>query len=165
MATSSAGGRGYLHLSELSPAELIGMAGALVLLASLWLPWFTTSADNPNSRLAGASGGEDVNAWDTFATLDWILLLACLAPFVLAWIVARGHTLTWRPGEVTMIVGLAAAVLVLCNGLILGRPGDGVEIGLGPGWFVALAGAATIFLGGYLRQSLGAAERKPPGVL
>ena len=56
------------------------MGAAVVLLGSLWLPWFTTSADNPNSRLSGASGGDGASAWAVFSTLDWILVLAAWPP-------------------------------------------------------------------------------------
>jgi hypothetical protein len=157
--------RAYLDASRLSPGEYLGMLAALVLFGSLFLPWFETSADNPNSRLAGASGGDGVDAWQVFTTLDWLLVAACLAPFILTWIVARGHALTWKPGEVTMVVGIVAFVLILCNGIILGRPGDSVEIGLGVGYFVALAGAAGMFAAGYLRQSFYTDARKPPGVI
>ena len=155
----------YLDTSRLSPGEYLGMAAALVLFGSLFLPWFTTSADNPNSRLAGASGGDGASAWQVFATLDWLLVAACAAPFLLAWIVARGHPLTWKPGEVTMVVGIVAFVLILCNGIVLGRPGDSVDIGLGVGYFVALLAAAGMFVAGYLRQALYGDARKPPGVL
>ena len=54
-----------------------------------------------------------MNAFEIFGILDWLLVAACLAPFILAWIVARGHKLTWRPGEVTMIVGMTAFVLII----------------------------------------------------
>ena len=99
-----------------------------MLLASLWLPWFTTSSDNPNSKLAARAARNSrwrrsANAWTVFTTLDWLLVAACAAPFILTWIVARGHELTWKPGEVTMIVGIVAFMLILCNGIILGRPG------------------------------------------
>lgn len=57
MEASSAQTRvGYLDRSRLSPGEYLGMAAAVVLFFSLWLPWFTTSSDNPNSRLAGVVG-------------------------------------------------------------------------------------------------------------
>jgi len=166
MEASSAEGRGgYLDFSRLSPGEFLGMGAALVLLGSLFLPWFTTSADNPNSTIAGASGGDSATAWEVFNTLDWVLLAACTAPFILSWIVARGHELTWKPGEVTMIVGITAFVLVLCNGIILGRPGDSVDIGLAIGYFVALIGSAGMLVAGYLRQAFYTSARKPPGVI
>jgi hypothetical protein len=157
---------GYLDVSRVSPGELLGMGAALVLLLSLWLPWFTTSSENPNSRLpGGATNGASANAWEVFSTLDWLLVGACAAPFILTWIVARGHALTWKPGEVTMIVGIVAFVLILCNGIILGRPGDSVDIGLGIGYFVALLASLGLLAAGYLRQAVYTTARKPPGVI
>ncbi len=65
-----------------------------------------------------------------------------------------------------MIVGMIAFVLILCNGIILGRPGDSVDIGLGVGYFVALLGLGRrCSLAGYLRQALYTDVRKPPGVI
>jgi hypothetical protein len=166
MEASSAEGRGsYLDFSRLSPGEFLGMGAGVVLLLSLWLPWFTTSEDNPNSRLAGASGGDSVNAWQVFSTLDLFLVSACAAPFILSWIIARGHKLTWKPGEVTMVVGITNFVLILCNGIILGRPGDAVDIGLGVGYFVGLIATAGMLVAGYLRQAFYTSARKPPGVI
>jgi hypothetical protein len=165
MEASRAEGGGYLDTSRLTPGEFIGMAAGLVLLLSLWLPWFTTSEDNRFSRLAGASGGDGVNAWQVFSTLDILLVLAATAPFILAWIIARGHKLTWKPGEVTMIVGATAFVLILCNGIILGRPGDSVDIGLGIGYFVGLIASVGLLVAGYLRQAFYTSARKPPGVI
>jgi hypothetical protein len=157
---------GYLSVSRVSPGELLGMAAALVLLGSLWLPWFSTSSDNPNSTLpGGVHGGDSANAWQVFNTLDWLLVAACAAPFILTWIIARGHKLTWKPGEVTMIVGIVAFVLILCNGIILGRPGDSVDISLGIGYFVALLASLGLLAAGYLRQALYTQDRKPPGVI
>ena len=163
----------YLDWSRVSPGEVMGMGAALVLLASLWLPWFTTSG-NPNSKLAcsGAAStncavgpNDSANAWTVFTTLDWLLVAACAAPFILTWIVARGHALTWKPGEVTMIVGIVAFVLILCNGIILGRPDPGIEVGLGIGYFVALLASIGLLVAGYLRQAVYTTARKPPGVL
>jgi hypothetical protein len=157
---------GYLDFSKVSPGELLGMAAGLLLLASLWMPWFTTSSDNPNSKLpGGVSGGDSANAWQVFSTLDWWLVSACAAPFILTWIIARGHALTWKPGEVTMIVGIVAFMLILCNGIILGRPGDSVDIGLGIGYFVALLASIGLLVAGYLRQAFYTTARKPPGVI
>jgi hypothetical protein len=149
---------GYLDFSRVSPGELLGMGAALVLLLSLWLPWFTTSSENPNSRLPGGAS-------DGGSTLDWLLVAACAAPFILTWIIARGHALTWKPGEVTMIVGSVTFVLILCNGIILGRPGDSVDIGLGIGYFVGLLASLGLLAAGYLRQAVYSTARKPPGTI
>jgi hypothetical protein len=64
---------------------------------------------------------------------------------------------------VTMIVGIVAFGLILCNGIILGKPGDSVEIGLAWGYLVGLIGALGIMAAGMVRQSQGR-TRKPPGV-
>jgi hypothetical protein len=164
-ASAEEGQSGYLDFSRVSPGELLGMGAALVLLGSLWLPWFSTSSENPNSRLGDVSGGDSANAWQVFNTLDWLLVAACAAPFILTWIIARGHKLTWKPGEVTMIVGIVAFMLILCNGIILGRPGDSVDIGLDIGYFVALLASIGLLVAGYLRQAIYTTARKPPGVI
>jgi hypothetical protein len=156
-------GGGYLVLSRLSPAEFVGMGAALVLLLSLFLTWFSTSDSNPNSNIDGKRG--DLTAFDVFNTLDWLLVAACAAPFILSWIIARGHKLTWRPGEVTMIVGITAFVLILCNGIILGKPEPGPEISLSIGYLVGLIACAGMLVAGFLRQSVYEKARKPPGVL
>lgn len=158
---------GYVHASRLAQGELVGMAAAGVLALSPFLPWFSTSSANPNSTIAsaGIGPGDSATAFATFPLLRWVLIAACVAPFVLAWIVVRGHKLTWRPGEVTMIVGITAFVLVLCNGIILGKPDPGIEISFAYGYLVALAGSLGIAIGGYLRHTVGERGRKPPGTL
>jgi hypothetical protein len=155
--------------------EYMGFAGAAVLLGSLFLPWFSTSCTslhpaspsgcNTHSQLNGNVG--DFTAFQTYKILDILLIAACLAPFVLAYIIARGHKLTWAPGEITMIVGMVAGALILLNGIILGRPGGGgsVEISIEPGYIVGLIGANMILAGGLVRQAMYGRHRKPPGVL
>jgi len=143
--------------------EYYGFAGSAVLFISLFLPWYGTSS-NPNAEINGLRGS--FTAFETFKLLDILLVAACTAPFVLAWIIARGHALTWRPGEVTMIVGMTAFVLIFLNGIILGKPGGpDSEIELKIGWFVGLLGAAGICAAGVMRQAEQARDRKPPGVL
>jgi hypothetical protein len=172
-----------MDLKRLTWSDYVGFAGAAILALSLWLSWFSTDCErversggrldgvpegcNENSVLKGDRGElesyGDFTAWETFATLDWLLLAACIAPFVLAWIVVREHELTWRPGEVTMIVGMLAFGLILLNGIILGKPGESVEIGLSYGYAVGLLGATGIMAAGVIRQAQGR-TRKPPGV-
>lgn len=155
-------------------SEFLGFAGAAVLFGSLFLTWWSTSCSqikpnpspsgcNVNSKLHGMVG--DFSAFDTYGILWVFLILACVAPFVLAYIIVRGHELTWRPGEITMIVGMLASTLVLLNGIILGRPGGTVDLSFGPGYWIGFLGALGILAGGVVRQAVGGRTRKPPGVL
>ena len=164
-------------LKRLHWYEGVGFLGSFVLAGSLFLPWFSTSCMskaeavaagsrqgcNPNSVYNGMRG--EFTAFETFKYLDWLLVAACVAPFILAYIIARGHTLSWKPGEVTMIVGMVAFALIVLNGLILGKPGDTVDMKFEIGWFVGLLGSFLLFVGGTLRQALSADAKKPPGVM
>jgi hypothetical protein len=162
-------------IRRIQRSEVIGFVGAAILFLSLFLNWFATSCDkggspkgcNPNSALHGDRGS--FSAFQTYGILDILLVAACAAPFILAYIIARGHDLTWRPGEVTMIVGITAFALILVNGIILGRPGGddphNVDISIQIGYVVGLVGAACIAFGGFVRQAQGIRGRKPPGVL
>src|SRR5205085_9856047 len=136
-----------VDLRRLMWSEYLGFAGSLVLFGSLFMTWWSTSCSslnpaaprgcNTNSKLNGMVG--DFNAFDTYNILAYVLVLACIAPFVLGWIIARGHKLTWRPGEITMIVGMLAAALILMNGIILGKPGNnggGGGLSFGPGYWI-----------------------------
>jgi hypothetical protein len=153
-----------MDFGRLQRGEFIGFAGVGVLLISLFLPWFETNPDNANAQINGQTG--EFNAFDTYGSLDWLLVAACLAPFILAWIVVRGHKLTWRPGEITMIVGMTAFALIILNGVVLGRPGDpDSEIDIKIGYIVGLIGAGMICAGGIIRQAEGDRARKPPGTL
>src|SRR5205823_10013228 len=156
----------YIDFSRVTRGELLGIASGLVLFGSLWLPWFGTSSSNPNSKInsAGIGPGHTANAWQTFHILDVLLCLAVLAPFILTWIIARGHALTWRPGEITAIAGITAVILILCNGIILGKPAPQIAISLQVGYFVGLIAAGGLVAAGYLRQSR-YGDNKPPGVL
>jgi hypothetical protein len=163
-----------IDLKLLKWPEYLGFLGVGVLLGALFLPWYTTSCDtkgppaspsgcNTNSVLNGRRG--DLTAFETFKIMDILLVAACIAPFVLAYLVVRSTQLSWRPGEITMIVGMVAAALIWLNGIVLGRPGDSVDIGLGMGYWVGLVGANLILAGGLIRQSMGGFTRKPPGVM
>jgi hypothetical protein len=146
--------------SKLDRSELIGMGAAILLIISIFLEWYSLTTDPDVVQ----RGGDASNwAWDTFPVVSVLLILAALAPFILAWIVIRGHALSWPRGEVTAIVGLAAFVLIAFNGLI-DKPQDGVEIGLSFGYWLALLASIGIFVSGGFRavESGGGAQRKPP---
>lgn len=152
-----------MKFSRLGRGELVGTAGTVILIAALWLPWFTTNPDNENSSVDGKTGS--LSAWDSFQYLPYMLILVAIPPLVLTYIVLRGHSLGWNRGEVTAIFGILAILLVLSNGIIFGRPGaNPVEVSLSYGYAVAFLGAFGIFAGGVLRQAVSPPKPKPPGV-
>ena len=97
------------------------------------------------------------------------MLLAALAPLILGYILVRGHRLSYPPGEMTMIAGFAAVVLIGYNGII-DKPGSGpAEVGLGLdyGYWIALLCAIAISVVGFTRsiESGPRRTRKAPGTV
>ena len=151
-----------MQVGRLSRSEWTAVAGGLLLAVAIFLPWYGTS-DNPNAVIDGARG--DFSAWQVHPILRWLLLLAALAPLILAWIVLRDHELSWPRGELTAVVAMTALVLVLYNGIVT-RPGDPrSQIGLQLGWFLAVVGILLMMVGGAKRATEVQRVRKPPGVM
>jgi hypothetical protein len=156
--------------SKLDRSEIIGMVAAAVLVISLFLQWFSLSTDpslvqrqsDPNNWVCGV-GEDSCSAFDTFPILRWLLIAAAAAPFILAWILVRGHALSWPRGEVTAIVGLTAFVLIAYNGII-DKPNAGLEVSLSLGYWLAILASFGIFISGGFRavESGGGGQRKPP---
>jgi hypothetical protein len=153
---------------------LLGAAASILLIASiLFFPWYDLT-DTPERAAQGSwlcgEGDFSCTGFETFPILRWLLLLAALAPAILGYILARGHKLSYPPGEMTMIAGAAAVVLIGYNG-ILDRPApdDGLEIGIGLSWgyWLALLSAVAIAVTGFLRSqaSGGRQARKAPGTV
>ena len=153
---------------------LIGAVGSLVLIVSvLFLPWFSlTDVPQRVEQNAWVCGEGDFSCtpWETFPILRWLLLLAALAPAILGWILIRGHKLSYPPGEMTMVAGFAAFILIAYNGIIdKPAPDDGIEFGtsLEWGYWVALLAAIVIAGVGFARSLESGARqgRKAPGTV
>ena len=149
------------------------LGGSLLLLSLLFLPWYSLT-DTPQRAQQDAwiCGTDQFNCtgFETFPIMRWLLLAAAFAPLILAWILVRGHKLSWAPGEVTMVVGFAAITLIGYNGIIdRPAPVDGTEFGIGLmyGYWLALLAALAIAATGFLRSpaSGGRKERKAPGTV
>jgi hypothetical protein len=150
------------------------IASVLLIVSILFLPWYSydlagvEKADADDEWICGVDE-TSCTGFETFPILRWLLLLAALAPLILAWILVRGHKLSWAPGEMTMVSAFAAAILIFYNGII-DKPGSGTaEVGLGLdyGYWIALLSAITIAGVGFTR-SLESGERrtrKAPGTV
>jgi hypothetical protein len=153
---------------------LAGAICSLLLIVSiLFLPWYSLT-DVPqraesNAWLCGADNFE-CTGFDTFPILRWLLLLAALAPLILGYILVRGHKLSYPPGEMTMIAGFSAAVLIAYNGIIdKPAPDEGLEFGISLeyGYWIALLAAIGIAIVGFTRsiESGPRKTRKAPGTV
>jgi hypothetical protein len=156
---------------RLGRGDIVAAAGGLLLFISMFLPWYSVDAGTRADQSACGAGHESCTGFDTFSLfsaliipgMDFLLVGAAIAPWILVWIVVRGHTLSWPPGEVTMIVGAIAATLILYNGVI-SRPGAREFVGLDIGWYLGLLGSFAIVGGGAISQiTRGGVERRPPG--
>ena len=154
-----------MEFKQIDRGELIAVVGGILLAISLALSWY--SLGNANARLGACAGPHSTcTAWHGLAlVVRVLLLLAAVAPLILAYIIVRGHALSWPRGELTAVTALAALTLTLFLGVI-DKPGSPPEeIGIDYGWWIALAGSLLILLGSITRSRESSARRKPPGVL
>ena len=136
------------------------MGGGLLLIIGLFVTWY--HADGL-AKINGANG--DLTGWDVHTILRWLLVLAGLAPFILAWIIARDHALSWPRGELTAVVSVAAFGLIAYNAFV-SKPGDPSSlVHLRLGVFISLLGTILMFFGSALRSSDVERARKPPGTI
>jgi hypothetical protein len=167
-----------MDFSRLNPRRVVagGICSALLVLSLLFMPWYSLDhtvnrlPHNPNYASSWVCGTGDFKCtgFETFPIARWLLILAALAPLILAYILVRGHRTSYPTGEMTMVAGFAAFVLILYNGVI-DKPGSGnAEIGLtlDYGYFVALFAALGIGITGLSRSQEGQRKvRKAPGTV
>jgi hypothetical protein len=167
-----------VDFSRLNPARVVigGLASSLLLLSLLFMPWYSLGDEqfrhpgNANFHVAWVCGTNDFSCtgFETFPILRWLLILAALAPAILAYILVRRHRLSWPPGEMTMVAGFAAAILITYNGII-DTPGTGIaeqSVSLDYGYWVALVSALVIAGTGFTRSQEGQRKvRKAPGTV
>ena len=148
-----------LDFRRLGPGDIVAAISGLLLFISLFVHWFSVSGTE------NLCGRPDCTGFQTFTVLDVLLVLAGFAPWILVWIVVRGHELSWPPGEVTAIVGITAAVLILYNGLVDRVGEDRSFVSLKYGWFIGLLGALIMVAGAAtVQMRRGGGVRRPPGV-
>ncbi len=150
-------------MKRLTVNELLAVAGGVLLAAAQLAPWYDVVS--PLASIAGFDGVGARSAWEAHAILRWLLLLVAIAPFVLAYVVARDHQLSWARGELTAVLAIFAFGVVLYVGVV-DRPGEPPgQIELAWGWWLALAGSALMLVGAARRSGETQRRRKPPGTI
>ena len=151
-----------MDLRRLTWHEFVAMGGGALLVVGLFLPWYHAEE---RATVGGLEGPGDFTAFEVHTILRWLWIAAAAAPFILAYIVARGHKLSWARGELTAVVAIAAFGLAAYNGL-LDKPGEPSGlISLKYGFAVSMLGILAMMVGSALRASEVERKRKPPGVL
>ena len=139
------------------------MVGGAILGVSVFLAWFTLG---DKFTVLGACRGPNAScsAWKSMMIIRYLLLVTAIAPLVLAWIIIRGHALSWPRGEMTAVIAIAALTFTVFRGVI-DRPGTPPgQIGISYGWWIGLAGGLLILVGSVFRAKESAGARKPPGL-
>jgi hypothetical protein len=153
-----------MDFKQLDRGEVIATVGGVLLAISIFLAWY--SLGNGFAHINSChKAHSSCSGWHALTILRFLLLAAAIAPAILAWIIVRGHALSWPRGELTAIVALAALTFIIFRGVI-DKPGSpSGEVSVDYGWWVALVGGLLILTGSIWRSRESAARRKPPGVL
>jgi hypothetical protein len=153
-----------MDFRALDRSELVATMGGIMLGVSLFLSWY--SLGNRNAVLGRCKGpNSSCTGWGSLPVIKFLLLAAAVAPAILAYIIVRGHALSWPRGELTAVTALVALTVTLFVGL-LDKPGTPPgEIAISTGWWVALIGDLLILSGSIWRSKESGVARKPPGVL
>jgi len=137
-----------MDTSRLTPGDISAGVGGVVLLISLFLSWYSASAE-----VAGVSASVSVSGWEV---LTWIDILLFLCALVAIGVVAARAAAALPPdipaGVVLLAVGALAVLLVLFRIIDIPTGGDvpeGVDLDRKIGIFIALIASAGIAYGGW----------------
>ena len=159
-----------MHFGNLQRTVLVGILSSILLVASLFVPWFeladTAERRNQEAWICG-TGDLSCTGWETFPIGRWLFIAAAAAPVILAYFIVRAQKGKYPTGEFTMTVGFIVIVLVVFNG-ILDKPGDSIDqigISLTTGYWMALGAGVLMSAAGAFRsvEQGGGAGRRPPG--
>ena len=123
-------------MRRLRDGEWIALAGAIALVASLWLHWYGV-------------GPAEATGWQAFGILDVVLVLLALVPVALA-VTQATRTSPAIPvffSSMTLLAGLLAALLILIR--IVFQPGPNELVSVQPGAWLGFAAALVVALGGW----------------
>ncbi|WP_372787732.1 hypothetical protein [Paraconexibacter sp.] len=139
-----------MDVSQLSQGAKIAGGAGLLLLISMFLPWYDVSAS-----FAGFSASNSGNAWEVFGFIDLVLFVTAVAAIAVAVMATqnRSAALPVPPGQLLLALGGLATVLVVFRVLSVPDGGidvDGVDVSRKFGLFVGLIAAAGVAYAGKL---------------
>jgi hypothetical protein len=158
-----------MDTSRLTPGDISAGVGGVVLLISLFLPWYGVSID-----VRGFSASTDGSGWEVFSFIDILLFVIAVAAIALVVLKAMEQL----PADVPVplvLCGLGALALLLILYRLIDTPApsdlpDQVDVSRKIGIFIGLIGAAGVAYGGWRtnmetpRARPAAAGPPPPAV-
>jgi hypothetical protein len=150
--------------SRLRLGEWIVGAGAIVLLASMFLlKWFGLNG-HPGPTAASLGVSTSANAWHAMTDLRWLMLvtIACALALVYWQATRKAPALPATASVIVTVISIVTVIALLYR-VLINEPGPDSIIDRKPGAFVGLVSAIAIMYGGYrsLREE-GIAERDAP---
>jgi hypothetical protein len=141
-----------MDVNNLNTGEKVaGISGILLLIIMFVFSWFTYGDDS------GFGGDVGLNAWESFAWIDWVLFLAAAGGIALAILAAMQSDLDVPVPLSAVVAGLGALGLVLVVFRIISPPDfdvfgidTGVDAGRSIGVFLGLIATAGVAAGGWL---------------
>jgi hypothetical protein len=137
--------------SRLTTGDMIAAAGGVLLLISLFLPWYGVDVE-----VAGFSASESANAWEAMDFIDILLFLIAATAIAVPLTRAAGVLPAEVPAPLLLLaVGALALLLVLFRLIDIPAPDvpavadDAVDFGRKIGIFVGLIAAGGIAYGGW----------------
>jgi hypothetical protein len=139
-------------MRRLRDGEWIAGAGAVALLAAMFLHWYRLDLPIPADGL-GASLPE-ATAWQAFGVLDVVLALLALAPLtlVVTQVIRESPAIPVFFSVMTVVAGALAALLILYR--IVNQPGDNQFVEVQAGAWLGLLAAAVVAGGGWRSLSV-----------
>jgi hypothetical protein len=154
-----------MDTSRLTTGDIIAGAGGVVLLISLFLPWYGVSID-----IANVSVSESATGWESLDFIDILLFLISIAAIGVVAARAAGQLPADVPGAVVLLgLGGLAVLLVLYRIIDIpaGDVPDEVDLSRKIGVFIALIASGAIAYGGWRTNTEtpeAGAPARPPAV-
>ena len=122
--------------------EIFAGAAGVVLLASMFLSWYSVS-----------SRDDSLTAWGAFSVVDVLIAIVALLGIALALseVIGRGPALPVALAVITTTLALAGTLLLLYR--ILNQPGPNDLISVEAGAYLGLLASLGVFLGAWLSLS------------
>ncbi len=108
-----------MDTSRLTTGDIIAGVGGIVLLISLFFPWYGVSVD-----IAGFSASESGSGWEVLGSIDILLFLISVAAIALVPARAAGALPADIPAPV-ILLGLGALAVLLVIYRIIDIPAEG----------------------------------------